>query len=186
MPTPAKTKSTSMSDAAVKAKTSKTWPQWFSILDKVGGKKMTHKQLVAALSDQHDVGPWWQQTIAVEYERARGLRANHQTVSGYSISRSKTLNVPVARAFKAWNDKPARSRWMTHDGFTVRKATANRSMRITWIDGTTNVEVMFYPKSDAKCQVTVQHSKLSDAKTAAKMKNFWGDQLDRLQATLEN
>jgi hypothetical protein len=36
-------------------------------------------------------------------------------------------------------------------------------MRITWPDGRTSVEVMFYEKGKAKCQVTVQHKKLSTA-----------------------
>ena len=31
-----------MSDEAVKAKTGKTWKQWFAILDKAGAKQMTH------------------------------------------------------------------------------------------------------------------------------------------------
>lgn len=34
---------TRMSDKAVKAKTGKDWRQWFSILDKAGAAKMSHR-----------------------------------------------------------------------------------------------------------------------------------------------
>jgi hypothetical protein len=35
-----------MSDEAVAAKTGKNWKQWFAIIDKAGGKKMTHQEIV--------------------------------------------------------------------------------------------------------------------------------------------
>ena len=38
-----------MSDAAVQAKTGKTWPEWFAVLDKAGAAKMTHKEIAAHL-----------------------------------------------------------------------------------------------------------------------------------------
>ena len=41
----------------------------------------------------------------------------------------------------------------------IRKATENRSLRITWPNGT-NVDVMFYPKGEAKMQLTVEHARL--------------------------
>jgi hypothetical protein len=49
----------------------------------------------------------------------------------------------------------------------------------------TGLEVYFYPKGDDKSQVVVQHSKLPDAKVAAKMKTYWGKALDRLRQSLE-
>ena len=174
-----------MSDAAVKAKTGRTWPQWFSHLDKAGAKKMNHKEIVAHLVKHHDVGPWWQQMVTVAYEQSRGLRAKHQRPDGYSISRSKTLKVPIAAAYKAWNEPRLRARWLGQAKLSVRKTTANRSMRITWIDGKTDVQTMFYPKGARKSQVTVEHNKLPDAKSGEKMKKFWGQRLESLQTLLE-
>jgi len=186
MPAAAPTKRPArMSDAAVKARTGKTWSLWFSILDKAGAKRMNHRQIVAYLVKHHDVGPWWQQMVTVTYERARGLREKHERPDGYSISRSKTLSVPISTVYKAWSDAALRGRWLGRSGVTIRKATTNRSMRITWIDGKSNVETMFYPKGRGKAQVTVQHNKLADAKTGEKMKKYWGQRLDQLQALLE-
>src|SRR4030095_15173128 len=183
-PAPGK-RPTRMSDAAVKAKTGKTWSQWFSILDKAGAKEMNHKQIVAYLVKHHDVGLWWQQMVTVTYEQARGLRAKHQRPDGYSISRSKTLSVPIGAAYKAWSDAELRARWLGSNKLTVRRAAANRSMRITWIDGKTDVQTMFYPKGHRTSEITVEHNKLPDAKSGEKMKEYWGQRLDQLQALLE-
>ena len=35
-----------MSDEAVKAKTGKTWKEWFAILDQAGAIKLTHQEIV--------------------------------------------------------------------------------------------------------------------------------------------
>ncbi len=38
-----------MSDEAVKAKTGKTWKEWFAILDKAGARKLSHQDIVKYL-----------------------------------------------------------------------------------------------------------------------------------------
>jgi uncharacterized protein YndB with AHSA1/START domain len=167
------------SDAVLKA-TGKSWHEWLAILDKAGCKKMSHKEIVAVLSGTHAVSPWWQQMITVGYEQARGLRVKHEKTDGFSVSRSKTLPLPIADVFAAWNDKRKRAKWLPEDGMTIHKATENRSLRITWGDGKSVVEVMFFVKGKAKCQVTVQHNKLKDEKQAAKLKAYWGERLDQL------
>jgi uncharacterized protein YndB with AHSA1/START domain len=174
-----------MSDEAVKAKTAKTWKQWFAILDKAGAKKMTHQEIVKYISAEHGVGPWWQQMVTVTYEQARGLRDVHQKPGGYQISVSRTINVPIGMLYNAFANDKARNAWLAEDGVTVRKATANKSMRVTWNDVKTSLEINFYPKGDDKSQVVVQHSKLPNAKASSTMKTYWGKALDRLRASLE-
>jgi uncharacterized protein YndB with AHSA1/START domain len=172
-----------MSDEAVEAKTGKTWSRWFKHLDAAGAKKMTHQEIVAHLRDKHDVRPWWQQMVAVTYEQARGLREIHEKPSGYEISVSRTIDASISEAFKAWADDKTRKLWLPAN-FTIRKSTPNKTIRITWSDGT-DVVAGFYPKGENKCQVVAQHGKLKDAKTGAKTKQFWGDALARLKELLE-
>jgi uncharacterized protein YndB with AHSA1/START domain len=171
-----------MSDEAVEAKTGKNWSRWFKHLDAAGAKKMTHQEIVAHLRDKHDVRAWWQQMVAVTYEQARGLRDVGEKPSGYEISVSRTILAPVGKAFKAWTDEKTRKQWLPAD-FTVRKSTTNKTLRINWFDGT-DLVAAFYPKDPTKCQVVTQHAKLRDAKTAAKMKKFWAEALDRLKESL--
>ncbi len=173
-----------MSDDAVKAKTGKTWSEWFKTLDAAGAKKMTHQEIAGRLHTKHKVIPWWTQMIAVTYEQARGLRDKHQKPGGYEISISRTVDAAVGKAFKAWTDEKIRKQWLPAK-LTIRKATANKSIRITWEDGQTSVAAAFYPKSANKCQVVAQHSKLPDAKTGAKMKAFWSKALDGLKDLIE-
>jgi len=174
-----------MSDEAVKAKTGKTWKEWFSVLDQAGARKLSHQEIVKLLNTKHDVGPWWQQMVTVTYEQARGLRELHQKPAGYEISVSRTLNVPLGKLYKAFANEKTRKAWLAEDGLVVRKATTDKSMRVTWNDGKTSLEIGFFSKGDNKSQVAVQHSKLPDAKASAKMKSYWAKALDRLRETLE-
>src|SRR3954471_10983140 len=139
-----------MSDEAVEAKTGKNWSRWFKHLDAAGAKKMTHQEIVAHLRDKHDVRAWWQQMVAVTYEQSRGLREVNEKPNGYEISVSRTMTTPVSRAFKAWTDEKTRKKWLPED-FTVRKSTANKTLRINWADET-DLVVAFYPKGE-KCQI---------------------------------
>lgn len=177
--------SAGISDAAVAKATGKTWAMWCALLDKAGCRNLTHKEIVAHLVATHDVGPWWRQMVTVGYEQARGLRQKHEVARGFQISRSKTLAVPLARLFAAWTDDTQRGRWLEDPGFTVRKATRNKSLRITWVDGATSLEVLFYTKGAAKSQVAIQHSLLKTAKNAERMKSYWERQLVRLQEYLK-
>src|SRR5205814_1687430 len=126
-----------------------------------------------------------QQMITVTYEQARGLRALHQKPKGFEISVSRTVNVPVGMLYRAFANDKARNSWLAEDGLAVRKATANKSMRATWNDVKTSLEINFYPKGNDKSQVVVQHSKLPNAKASATMKTYWTRALDRLRDSLE-
>ena len=178
-------KSPRMSDEAVRAKTGKTWDEWFAILDKAGTIKMNHTEIATYLYDKLKVSGWWCQMVAVGYEQARGLREKHQRPTGYEISVSKTIAVSAAEAYKAWKEDKTRRRWLPESDLVIHKATPRKSMRITWTDGKKSIDVNFYPKGTTKSQVVVQHRQLNDSKEAARMKSYWAKALDKLKGTLE-
>ena len=181
MPTPKTKTAPRMSDEAVQAKTGKNWKQWFAVLDKAGAKKMTHKEIARYLSEAQGVGPWWCQMVTVIYEQQSGRRDHHEKADGFQISVSRTLSAPVAKVYRSFAMEKERSAWLGEDGLHVRKATPNKSMRVTWKDKKTSLEINFYPKGEDKSQVVVQHSKLANAAAAAKMKTYWGKKLDHLR-----
>src|SRR5262249_44138032 len=118
-------------DAAVQAKTGKTWAEWFAVLDKAKATEWDHATIASYLTEKSGCPEWWGQMVTVGYEQERGLREKHQTPTGYQVSRSKTLPASADTLFAAWNDKKRRAHWMGKDaGFTVRKATAPKSIRI--------------------------------------------------------
>jgi uncharacterized protein YndB with AHSA1/START domain len=123
--------------------------------------------------------------VTVTYEQQRGLREKYQKPQGYQISVSRTMRAPLAKVFKSFATEKARQTWLPEDGLMTRKATPNKSIRITWSDGKSSLEISFDSKDEDKSQVVVQHSKLTDAKTSAKMKACWAKALDRLRETLE-
>lgn len=175
-----------MSDEAVKAKTGKNWKQWFAVLDKAGAQKMTHQEIARYLSEKQSVPPWWSQMVTVNYEQQTGRRQNNERPDGFQISVSRTVNVPLAKLYSSFATAKARDAWLGENGLQVRKVTPNKSMRITWGDQKTSLEINFYPKSEGKSQVVVQHSKLANASAASKMKTYWTKALDHLRERLED
>jgi hypothetical protein len=173
-----------ISDEAVRKRTGRGWDEWFALLDEAGAKKMQHKEIALLLRGKLGAGDWWSQMVTVEYERARGLRELYQGAGGYRVSVGKTLDVPVDALYEAWSKAIRRARWLGKEELQIRKATAPKSMRITWADGT-NLEVNFYAKGAAKSQVSVQHSKLNGKKDVEQRRKFWKDALERLQSRLK-
>lgn len=45
-----------ISDGAVRARTGRTWSEWFRVLDAVGARAMDHKAIVAYLSQRRGGG----------------------------------------------------------------------------------------------------------------------------------
>jgi uncharacterized protein YndB with AHSA1/START domain len=181
------TKAAGISSEAAKAKTGKSLDEWFALLDQVGAAGWPHKDIAAHLGDVCGCPGWWGQMIAVGYEQSRGLRVKNQGCAGdFTANASKTIAVPVASLFESWNDPEFLTRWLPDAArMTVRKANLNKSIRITWIDGKSSVEVNFWVKGTAKSQVAVQHSKLASPDDVAHWNAYWAAALLKLQELLE-
>jgi uncharacterized protein YndB with AHSA1/START domain len=121
--------------------------------------------------------------ITVTYEQERGMRDLYQTPSGYSASASRTFVVPVEVLYSYWADEKLRKKWLK-EKITVRKATEQKSMRMTWPDGT-SVEAYFSSKGDERSSVAVQHGKLAKAAEVARSKKQWQAAFDRLKEIMD-
>jgi uncharacterized protein YndB with AHSA1/START domain len=172
------------SDESLKAKTGRTWEEWFALLDSAGAMEMNHPEIAILLKEKQGVPDWWCQKITGGYEQERKGREKHQMPQGFQISASKTVNAPLGKLYAAWSDKEQRNGWLQELGLYIRKATLEKSLRITWIDGKSNIEVLFSAKGTARSQVSVQHNKLSDANEAAQLKEYWNEKLDQLDRFL--
>ena len=182
---PAEAALAGMSDAAVRKATGKTWTEWVRILDAVGAAKLPHREIASYLHREHHVPDWWTQTVTVGYERIRGLRdVGQRRGGGYEGSKSRTFPVPLSKLYRAFATAPMRARWLPGAKLTVRTATKDRSMRITWHDGT-SVHLYFTAKGTAKSQVAVQHVKLPTKADVARVKTYWAERLEALAGMLE-
>ena len=70
-----------ISDAAVQAKTGKTWAEWFAILDAWDVATHGHTQTATYLREARGVGPWWAQSVTGRYEWDHGLRPEQRVAS---------------------------------------------------------------------------------------------------------
>ncbi len=174
-----------VSEAAVKAKTGRSWKDWFALLDKAGAKKMPHKEIASMLAKKHKCPSWWSQTITVGYERARGLRAMYQHADGFTANISKTVAAPLRDLYEAWEDAALRESWLGKHALTIRKATARKRMRITWSDGKTSVDAHFLAKGRRRSLVAVEHSRLANARAVAGSKALWSQALQQMKSQLE-
>lgn len=171
-------------DAAVRKATRKGWGEWFDLLDAAGAREMTHQQIVAVVT-RFEPAAWWQQMITVAYEQARGLRERHQRDDGFAANASKIIKAGVTRVFTAWAEDEVRSGWLDATGWHVRKTIPCKSLRITWIDGRTHLEVHLWPRGIGKTLVQVEHSRLPSLDDVQRFKAFWGVALERLREMLE-
>lgn len=176
-------KAAGVSDAAVRAATGKGWEEWSVILDAFDVRSNGHKAAAIHLSQAHGCPDWWSQMVTVGYEQEHGLRKKHETPQGYQMGASRTFPVSVADLYGAWADEQVRARWLP-ESIAIRKATPDKSMRITWPDGT-SLSVNFWTKGEAKSQVQVNHEKLPDEAAVATMKAYWREALARLAAMVE-
>jgi hypothetical protein len=169
------------SDAILKERTGCNWERWVKALDRAKAHTWTHREIAKHVAEKYKIPGWWAQTVTVGYERIKGLRAVGQRRDGsYEASKSKTFAIPLERLYHAFHDRRTRARWLPGVDLTVRTATREKSMRITWPDNT-SLEIGFLSKGTGKSQVALQHVKLPDRDAAASMKRYWGDRLAALE-----
>lgn len=173
-----------MSDAILKEKTGCTWERWVHALDRHHADQLSHREIAALVHDKYKVGPWWGQMVTVGYERIKGLRARGQRRDGsYEAGKSRTYDVPVTTLFDAWADASVRRRWLDGATVKVRTATAPKSIRLGWDDGSI-IAVGFMAKGKSKSSVALAHTKLPDRETADRFKQYWSERLDALGEVL--
>lgn len=169
-----------MSDETIKEKTGCTWDRWVWALDQVNAQGWPHKAIAEYVYEKYKVPGWWAQTVTVGYERIRGLREKGQRRSGsWEASKSKTIDAAVGTVFKSFKQPKLRSAWLPDHKVVVRTSVPNKSVRLTWHDGS-SVEVYLVAKGRSRSQVAIQHTKLPSREVADRMKAFWSEHLDAL------
>lgn len=158
---------------------------WVTLLDAWGATERTHPEIARWLQSEQGVSGWWAQSITVGYERAHGMRAKHQMRSGFAVTASKTVGVPMERLRSAFADPGLRARWLPDAPMRLRPGRAASSARFSWADPASSVLVTFTAKAETKSTVSVLHERLPDAETAARLKTYWRERLGALNELLE-
>jgi hypothetical protein len=171
-------------DETVRAKTGRSWHEWFDILEKASADRLNHQEIVNLLSRRHDLNDWWSQMIANVYEQHARIHEQYERAEGYEISVSKTFQVDVKIIYNAWFTDEKRRRWLQESPLKMTATTRNKSIRAQWANGQSRLSIDFYSKGENRSQVVVQHMKLPSLKAAEDMQTFWKEKLDALEGML--
>ena len=159
---------------------------WFRLLDRWGARNRSSREITAWLREEHGLSSWWAQKLMVEYEQERGMRSPGARPGGtFTVTASKTLPVSSDRAYRAFVDPRARARWLPGAVLKRRSAEPARSVRFDWGGGASSVRVVFEPKGRDRVQVSVEHERLPNARTAEQQKAFWRESLSNLKSMLD-
>jgi len=173
-----------VSDDAVRKGTGRGWDEWFAILDTAGAVAWKHPDIARWVAAEYGISGWWAQGVTVGFERARGLRAQHERPSGFSLSVTKTINVPVERLHGAFANARERKAWMER-AVRVSSGTPPRTINFPWGDGS-RVAVRFEARGSAKSQVALQQEPLPHSAAVEELRTWWRARLSALKDRLES
>ena len=195
-------KPSGMSDEAVIKATGWDWNAWLRFLDDLGAQELDHKGIVALIAGPGGLSNgWWQQSVAVGYEQARGLRVVGQTsAGGYQIGVQKTLPVPPDIAWSLVMEGPGLAAWLgtvdnlelhrgaqyqTGEGLwgEFRSVLVGQRVRLTWhspeLAGPSTLQVTITPAGE-KASVRFHQERLSSLEEREQMRQRWREALKRL------
>ena len=174
-----------VSEEVIRRRTGRGWEEWFDLLDAWGAVERAHGEIARWVAAEHGADGWSSQSIAVSYERARGLRAVGERSDGFAATATKTVGVPVEVLYDAFTDESLRARWLPGAELRERTATRPKSARFDWGDGQTRLVVSFVAKGDAKSTLALSHERIPDAEQAERHKAYWRERVGVLKEVLE-
>ena len=156
--------------------------------------------------NEQKVEPWWANTLAVEYEAARGARKKDGLLEGYFICATKTIGAPLADTYRKFVSPEGMAAWMGEgtkahvtDGGSLtgpdgEKATftrvrENKDLRLTFehpdFTAPSQIDVQFHDKNGTKTMVYINHQRLQTKAEADGIRAAWGEAVERLTKLIE-
>jgi len=186
------------SEARLVQKTGHGWSHWFSTLDAFDRSAKGHTAAARHLAEDHGVDGWYAQMITVEYERARGLRAQNQRGTGdYEVSVSKVLPVSVRDAARALADRRQRGDWLPAGGAEIRAAlegalAGSKTVRLReqgdarfhYRTDAATVDIVILPKPKGRSAFVTSTTKLASPEDVERHRAAWRKALEALKQHL--
>lgn len=157
--------------------TGRTYEQWYELLDRAGGRDLSHQEIARWLDAQGIDSGWWCQSIAGSYERHIGRRVAGQTCDGdFKTSASKTLDASLDEVLQRWCDQV--SGWSEFNGVpleeppSVAETGRWRYWRAKLADGG-RVTVSITAAPSGKTSFGLSHDKLAGPDDVESWKTYW-------------
>ena len=195
-----------VSNASVLKCTGKTWDQWISILEKAGGRGLTHGEIVAILKKKYKLTVWWQQGVTTGFEMHIGRKLEGRNAKGeYSTVATKTLPISQSALWRyleshegqgVWLEPMADFRFGAGEQFEVaggvfgeiRTLKKPERLRLRWNNedwpkpSVLNIAVI--PRPADKCVLVFQHDHLPSERAKTTMNGHWKKILAALKERL--
>ena len=194
-----------VTDSVCKKSTGKTLAQWFKELDALDGLKIGRRECTQHIYAQH-ADPWWPTTIYVEYESHHHVKKKDGLAEGYSICATKSIAVPVAKAYQIWTNA-AHFAALFGDGGTqdvkeggeiackagcrgkFTRVRPGKDLRFSWehkgCTAPMQVDVQFQDNK-GKCLMNVMTSRIQTRAESDGLRNAWADALNRFKSICES
>jgi hypothetical protein len=158
-------------DEAIKKATGRTPEKWFDILNKAGGKKMTHTDIARFLSTHYIKSGWWAQMVTVEYEREQGRRKVNENADGFIVGVHKTVHMPLKQLEKEWNDLASSHLVAQKHLMPIPTKSKRRMLRYKADVG--SLVVYFDDRGEGKSRIMVESVRLPSQKMVEENRTFW-------------
>jgi hypothetical protein len=164
----------------VKAATGKGWMGWFVILNRMKAAELPHKEVAKRLREEHGAPRWWNQMIAVSYERARGGRKTNERAGGtFAVNVTKVMPASLSMLFAT----ATTAKWFPPGAFEETSKTPDKYWRGKF-KGAQKLEFGFTAKGEGKSQIALEISKLESAAAVETTRATWKTAMARLEKTL--
>jgi uncharacterized protein YndB with AHSA1/START domain len=195
-----------LEDAACKAATGKTLAEWFQELDAIDALKLGRRETINRIyAGIEGTDAWWPTTLAVEYEKHKGIAKKDGLPEGYTICCTKSIAAPVERTYAAWTDPQGFATFFCANGSqepseggaivcgcgckgSFLRVRPNKDLRFTWEHpGATapmTVDVQFQDNK-GKTLMNVMTSRIQTRAEADGLRDAWGEALNRLKGLVE-
>lgn len=190
------------SDLSVKKHTGKEWSDWIKILNNLGCRNWSHKEVVALLKAKFKLTPWWQQVVARGFHVKTGIRSPQQTLKGtYTTTVTKSFNLNPQQLYSFVISPKGQKIWLhpldplsfkQKEPFEclgeifgeVRIVKINKTLRLTWNcedwPRKTHVQLNIYSKGKNKSMLVLNHTDLPSLKAKKQMHTHWRKAIDDL------
>ena len=157
--------------------TGRTYEQWYELLDKAGGRELSHQEIARWLGSQGIESGWWCQSITGSYERHIGRRVEGQTCDGdFKTSASKTLDATLDEVLRRWCAQVQGQTEFNGVPLVDEPAVAGngrwRYWRAKLADGG-RVTVSITHASSGKTSFGLSHDKLGSRDDVESWKTYW-------------